>query len=55
MPTEITDTFLAAYERAGARVERVFFPGRPPRVPAASRAPTPKKTVALMSDFIAHL
>ena len=27
VPIEITDTFVAAYERPGARVERVFLPG----------------------------
>jgi acetyl esterase len=54
VPTEITDAFVAAYDKAGARVERVFFPGARHGFLQQPSADT-EKAVALMRDFIARL
>jgi acetyl esterase/lipase len=54
VPTEITDAFVAAYEKAAARVERVFFPGARHGFLQQPSADT-EKAVALMRDFIARL
>jgi acetyl esterase len=54
VPTEITDAFVAAYEKARARVERVFFPGARHGFLQQPSADT-EKAVALMRDFIARL
>jgi dipeptidyl aminopeptidase/acylaminoacyl peptidase len=54
VPTEITDAFVASYERAGARVERVFFPGTRHGFLQRPSADT-EKAVALRHDFIARL
>jgi acetyl esterase/lipase len=53
VPTEITDAFVAAYEKAG-RVERVFFPGARHGFLQQPSADT-EKAVALMREFIARL
>jgi acetyl esterase len=54
VPAEITDAFVAAYEKAGARVERVFFPGARHGFLQQASADT-EKAVALMRDFIGRL
>ena len=51
MPTEITDAFVTAYEKAGARVERVFFPGARHGFMQQASADT-NKALALTRDFI---
>jgi acetyl esterase len=53
VPTEITDAFVAAYEKTG-RVERVFFPGAHHGFLQQPSADT-EKAVALMREFIARL
>lgn len=52
--TEITDQFVAAYEKAGARIERVFFPGARHGFLQQPSADT-EKALALMRDFLARL
>jgi len=54
VPTEITEAFVAAYEKAGARVDRVFFPGARHGFLQQPSADT-SKAVALMREFIARL
>ena len=53
VPTEITDAFVAAYEKTG-RVERVFFPGARHGFLQQPSADT-SKALALMREFIARL
>jgi acetyl esterase/lipase len=52
--TEITEAFVAAYEKAGARVDRVFFPGARHGFLQQPSADT-SKALALMREFIARL
>jgi acetyl esterase/lipase len=54
VPTEITEAFVAAYEKAGARVDRVFFPGARHGFLQQPSADT-SKALALMREFIARL
>jgi acetyl esterase/lipase len=54
VPTEITDDFVSVYEKAGARVERVFFPGAKHGFLQQAGADT-DKALALMRDFIGRL
>jgi acetyl esterase/lipase len=49
--TEITETFVAAYDKAGGRIERVFFPGARHGFMQQASADT-DKAIALMRDFI---
>lgn len=51
VPTEITDAFVAAYEKTGARLDRVFFPGARHGFMQQASADT-DKAVALMREFI---
>jgi dipeptidyl aminopeptidase/acylaminoacyl peptidase len=54
VPTEITEAFVAAYEKSGARVDRVFFPGARHGFLQQPSADT-SKALALMREFIARL
>ena len=51
VPSEITEAFVAAYAKAGGRIERVHFPGsRHGFMQQAS--PATDKCIALMRNFI---
>jgi acetyl esterase len=54
VPSEITEAFVRAYEQAGGRIERTFFPGARHGFLQQPSADT-EKAVALMRDFIARL
>jgi acetyl esterase/lipase len=51
VPAEITETFVAAYARAGGRIERVQFPGARHGFMQQAGSAT-DKCIALMRDFI---
>lgn len=51
VPAEITEAFVAAYARAGGRIERVHFPGARHGFMQQAGADT-DKCIALMRDFI---
>jgi acetyl esterase/lipase len=52
VPTEITDAFVSAYEKAGGRLERVHFPAAKHGFIGQAGADT-DKCVALVREFIA--
>jgi acetyl esterase len=54
VPTEITEAFVHAYEQAGGRIERTFFPGARHGFLQQPSADT-EKAVALMRDFLGRL
>ena len=54
VPTEITEAFVRAYEQAGGRIERTFFPGARHGFLQQPSADT-EKAVALMRDFLGRL
>jgi dipeptidyl aminopeptidase/acylaminoacyl peptidase len=54
VPTEITDAFVAAYEKAGARIERVFFLGARHGFLQQASADT-NKAIELTRDFIGRV
>ena len=54
VPAEITEAFVRAYEQAGGRIERAFFPGARHGFLQQPSADT-EKAIALMRDFLAQL
>ena len=54
VPTEITEAFVAAYGKAGGRIERVFFPGARHGFMQQASADT-DKGIALMREFIGRI
>ena len=54
VPSEITDAFVAAYEKAGGQIERAHFPGARHGFVQQAGADT-EKCIALMRYFIARL
>src|SRR3989442_346327 len=51
VPAEITEAFVSAYDKAGGRIERVYFPGARHGFMQQAGADT-DKCIALMRDFI---
>ena len=51
VPAEITEAFVAAYAKAGGRIERVHFPGARHGFMQQAGADT-EKCIALMRNFI---
>jgi acetyl esterase/lipase len=54
VPTEITEAFVRAYEQAGGKIERAFFPGARHGFMQQASADT-EKCIALMRDFLGRL
>jgi len=54
VPAEITEAFVRAYEQAGGRIERTFFPGARHGFLQQPSADT-EKAIALMREFVARL
>jgi acetyl esterase/lipase len=54
VPAEITDVFVGAYERAGGRIERVFFPGARHGFLQQAGADT-DQCLALMREFLGRV
>jgi acetyl esterase/lipase len=54
VPAEITNAFVAAYEKAGGRIERVHFPGAKHGFIGQASADT-EKCIALVREFIGRV
>ena len=54
VPAEITEAFVSAYQKAGGRIERVFFPGARHGFMPQGGADS-DKAIALMRDFLGRV
>jgi len=54
VPAEITEAFVSAYQKAGGRIERVFFPGARHGFMQQASADS-DKAIALMRDFLGRV